>query len=63
MYHVSYKTRNEAFNFDLWVNYNSLQSVIDFAIAFSSLSDKKISVFEDDKKSPSFVKWNLKKEA
>lgn len=63
MYQVSYKTQNEAFNFDLWVNYKSLQSVIDFAVAFSSLSDKKISVFEDGKSAPSFVKWNLKKEA
>lgn len=63
MYQVSYKTRNEAFDLDLWVNYKSLQSAIDFAVAFSSLSDKKISVFEDGKKTPSFIKWNLKKES
>lgn len=59
---VCYKTVAGAVN--LWVQYKNLQSAIDFAIAFSGRSDKKISVFEDGKKTPSFIKWNfIKKEA
>ena len=57
---VCFKTTAGAVNW--WVQYKNLQSAIDFAIAFSGRSDKKISVFEDGKKTPSFIKWNLKKE-